>query len=127
MKPNSLSVSTNTQLERPDNLRVKNIPSDIDTETLKEEIWTLFKAMPVIHSLEPYSPAQSCATVTFPNEAPNFPSLKLEDPQISQRPLPGKYDLTYDTKFIGITPLFDAGNRADAEYVTSPAVFFSRR
>jgi hypothetical protein len=124
MKPNCLDISTNTQLERLENIRVKNIPSNFDEQMLKKEIWTLFRAMPVIHSLEPYTLTQKCATVTFPNEAQNFPSVILEAPQSYRRPPPGTYELAYDTKFIGVTPLYDAGDMAEVEYVTSFTNFF---
>lgn len=93
---------------------------------LMMELGKLFNTTPIIHSLEPYSSTYMCATVTFPEEAPNFFSLKLADLELSHRPSPGQYDLAYDTKFIGVTPLFDAGEKAEVEYVTSFAHFFSR-
>lgn len=84
---------------------------------LKADIETIFRAVPVIHSLAPYSSTYSCATVTFPEKEPKFPLKLIEDAEFRwRRRNSGDFDFQYDIKFTGLTPLFDAEENAQVEY-----------
>ncbi|KAH8810833.1 hypothetical protein F5884DRAFT_780519 [Xylogone sp. PMI_703] len=112
----SSASSTENPYPRPDTLLVKNIPSYFDHEAIKAEITKSLGAVPIIHSLVRYSEGRSYATITFPEEDSDFPSRLVENRCFRYRGV-DQSDFQYDNKFIGITPLFDAEEKAEVDLI----------
>lgn len=88
---------------------MKNIPISLGIPGLEHELSLLFGAPATVHSLVPYTSEKKCATVTFKDREPHFPSHMEEIASA------GSQEFLYDTKFIGITPLFEADGVVDVE------------
>lgn len=100
---------------RPDTLRVRNIPIYLSKSEVEIIIKEKFGRKPHIHSLAPYTLRLNCATITFPGSDQHFPRKKLQEIKSS----PGSTtpsDFQYDNEFLGFTPLHDAGENAIVEY-----------
>jgi len=87
--------------DRPDTLRITNIPIILTRQQVIDEVWKNFGAQPHIHSLAPTTQRDSCATVTFPSKAYDFPMRKLDSRGITR----GDYEFEYDAGFDGFTAL----------------------
>ncbi|PQE26720.1 ankyrin repeat-containing protein [Rutstroemia sp. NJR-2017a BVV2] len=94
---------------RPDTIRIKNIPISYTKDVVKLVIGDAFKSTPLIHSLAPYSKDYLCATVTFPEEKDlEYPTKRLPAIRQAHQQKPGKADFQYDVDFFNFTPLWDA-------------------
>jgi len=87
--------------DRPDTLRIQNIPIMLTIQQVVDEVWKNFGSPPHIHSLAPTTQRDSCATATFPLKAYDFPVRKLESKEITR----GDYKFEYDAGFEGFTSL----------------------
>ncbi|OTB03537.1 hypothetical protein M426DRAFT_176028 [Hypoxylon sp. CI-4A] len=100
---------------RPDTIRVLNIRDDVLRNELETELGKLFNATCEVHSLARASRDthwQKYATVTFPA----LSNDKLHDLlKADEAKLRGPSNFQYDTTFLGITPLYDAGEEATTE------------
>ncbi|KAH8585637.1 hypothetical protein B0O99DRAFT_559288 [Bisporella sp. PMI_857] len=86
---------------RPDTLRVQNIPVYLTIEEVVDEVWKNFSHKPQVHSLAPTAHRNSCATVTFPEAEHDFPVVKVKSNKYAK----GKHEFQYDAEFEGFTPL----------------------
>ncbi|KAI1418004.1 hypothetical protein F5Y13DRAFT_176775 [Hypoxylon sp. FL1857] len=100
---------------RPDTIRVLNVPDGTLELELQEELERLFDSTCKVHSLARTSRDthwRKYATVTFPG----LPNDKLKDLITTEGSrLRGSFNLQYDTNFLGITSLYDAGEEAMVE------------
>ncbi|KAI1461195.1 hypothetical protein F4805DRAFT_316356 [Annulohypoxylon moriforme] len=99
-------------IARPDTIRVLNVPHDKSESELTMELEKLFGSNCKVHSLARASGDAHCgnfATVTFPN----IPNEQLHGLiKADEVRLRGSFDLQYDSSFLGVTPLYDAGDEA---------------
>ncbi|KAI2473480.1 hypothetical protein F4781DRAFT_192539 [Annulohypoxylon bovei var. microspora] len=100
---------------RPDTIRILNIPDDTSESELTMELERLFGSACKVHSLARASRDtrwQKYATATFPA----IPNDNLNDLiKREEARLRGSFNLQYDSSFLGITPLYDAGEEAIIE------------
>ena len=99
--PTTGKALVNPGKDRPDTLRIQNIPIHLTKEEVRDEVWKNFSRKPQIHSLAPTTHRESCATVTFPGAEHNFPAVKVS----SDSYVEGKHKFQYDAEFDGFTPL----------------------
>ncbi|OTA54877.1 hypothetical protein K449DRAFT_190388 [Hypoxylon sp. EC38] len=100
---------------RPDTIRVLNIPDEILEHELRTELEKLFDSTCKVHSLARTTRDthwRKYATVTFPGMANDKLKTLITTEEIRLR---GSLNLQYDTHFLGITSLYDAGDEAMVE------------
>ncbi|KAI1095381.1 hypothetical protein F5B19DRAFT_342270 [Rostrohypoxylon terebratum] len=98
---------------RPNTIRVSNIPHDISEPQLAAKLRSFFGSECKVHSLARASRDTywwNCATVTFPS-IPNQDLDSLIEKE-KHRPRDLSKRILYDTHFLGITALYDAGEKA---------------
>lgn len=111
-----LSTRDRRPTKRPDTIRVLKVPDCMTMDDLKMELDHVFKSPSKVCSLVRASRTGNCwwkhATVTFPT-LPNDELLEIL--ASSSAGLHEKTGLQYDKLFMGVTPLYDAGEGAVVE------------
>ncbi|TEY36167.1 hypothetical protein BOTCAL_0563g00030 [Botryotinia calthae] len=106
--------------DRPDTIRVKNIPSQHPREFVEILVQREFHSKPKIHSLALHDRENLCATVTFPGEDYGFPMEQLPKVILARQSSSDVLKIQYDADFLSFTTLYNArsvGLQADVEYV----------
>ncbi|KAI9642688.1 hypothetical protein NHQ30_008419 [Ciborinia camelliae] len=96
--------------DRPDTIRIKNIPMTYTREVVEIVIQQEFCSKPRIHSLALQTKEHLCATVTFPDEEHGFPTEQLPKVIQARQSRPGAPEIQYDADFLGLTTLYNAGS-----------------
>jgi len=105
--------------DRPDTIRIKNIPITYTRRVVETILQKEFCSKPWIHSLTPHSKEYLCATVTFPDEECEFPTRQVPIVIQARQSHPDAPEMQYDSDFLGLTTLYNAvseGLQADVEY-----------
>ncbi|KAH8758171.1 hypothetical protein F5882DRAFT_417648 [Hyaloscypha sp. PMI_1271] len=111
------SLAATPPKNRPDTLRIKNIPKDYTISQVEGSIGRKFKSVAKVHSLAALNADYNCATATFPNEVEyDFPNIQLERIRLDGNSVSND-PFDYDTEFKGLTPLYDAGEQASVDIV----------
>ncbi|KAF7855407.1 hypothetical protein EAF04_010150 [Stromatinia cepivora] len=106
--------------DRPDTIRIKNIPITYTSEVVKIVVQKEFRSKPRIHSLALHTKEYLCATVTFPAEECGFPTKQLPRVIQARQSRPGAPEIQYDADFLGFTTLYNASSerlRVDIDIV----------
>lgn len=110
------STGNKRPTQRPDTIRVLKVPDDMSKEELKTELDSVFHSPSKVCSLVR---ASRTGTRWWKHATVIFPSLSndrlLEILGMSNEGLYGQIGLQYDKLFMGITPLYDAGEDAVVE------------
>lgn len=124
-----LDPSEKISTSKPDTVRVTNVPDEMTIQQLQKKLTTLFGVVAKVHSLARDRPHREvgqdsswrkCATVTFPTIINERLKYLVEHSEGSERKLCGEEPcLAYDMKFLGVTPLYDYGDKALVELVHS--------
>jgi hypothetical protein len=102
---------------RPDTLRVMNIPDDMSTSDLSKKLEHHFAWECKIHSLTRASRDarwKKYATVTFPGMANSVLNETIN--KLQRQSLTNAFE--YDKSFLGLTPLHNGGDSAILEQVS---------
>lgn len=106
--------------DRPDTIRIKNIPVTYTREVVEIIVQREFRSKPKIRSLALHTKGYHCATVTFPEEDYGFPTEQLPKVILDRQSRSDVPQIQYDADFLNFTTLYNAnseGLQADVEYV----------
>ncbi|ESZ90971.1 hypothetical protein SBOR_8634 [Sclerotinia borealis F-4128] len=96
--------------DRPDTIRIKNIPITYTREIVEMVIKTEWRSAPRIHSLALHTKEYLYATVTFPDEEFGFPTTQLPAVIKARQSRPDAPEIQYDADFLGLTTLYNASS-----------------
>ncbi|KAF7946176.1 hypothetical protein EAE96_009179 [Botrytis aclada] len=106
--------------DRPDTIRIKNIPVTYTREVVEIIVQKEFGSKPKIQSLALHTKEYLCATVTFPEEEYGFPTEQLPKVISARQSRPDAPQIQYDADFLNLTTLYNASSermQADVDIV----------
>ncbi|KAF7908100.1 uncharacterized protein EAF01_003855 [Botrytis porri] len=106
--------------DRPDTIRIKNIPVAYTEKVLEVIVQEEFRSKPKIRSLALHTREHLCATVTFPDEEYGFPTEHLPKVILARQSHSDVPEIQYDADFLNFTTLYNAsseGLQADVDIV----------
>ncbi|KAM0138754.1 hypothetical protein ACHAO1_003353 [Botrytis cinerea] len=106
--------------DRPDTIRIKNIPVTYTREVVEIIVQREFRSKPKIRSLALHTKGYHCATVTFPEEDYGFPTEQLPKVILDRQSRSDVPQIQYDADFLNFTTLYNAnseGLQADVDIV----------
>ncbi|CAD6445347.1 9c06afb1-543f-4728-b364-646f092bdf2d [Sclerotinia trifoliorum] len=106
--------------DRPDTIRIENIPKAYTIEQVQDIVEKDFGSKPRIHSLALSTEDYLCATVTFPDEECGFPLEKLQ--KLKHLSHPDAPKIAYDADFLHFTTLYNASPKSSEVHVDIVAV-----
>ncbi|KAK6604577.1 ankyrin repeat-containing protein [Botrytis cinerea] len=96
--------------DRPDTIRIKNIPVTYTREVVEIIVQREFRSKPKIRSLALHTKGYHCATVTFPEEDYGFPTEQLPKVILDRQSRSDVPQIQYDADFLNFTTLYNANS-----------------